>query len=306
MRVAVLGANGFIGRNLVPGLILEGHDVVSFVRKKVTEIGAPVGEQVVFDFFNLKKVGSLLCTFDLVIHLASSSNPSSSSRNARIDAEQNILGSLDLMEILKDSPGTKLVFVSSGGAVYGSPEALPISESHATNPISFYGVTKLAIEKYLYAYNKSYGLDYTVLRLSNPFGPYQINTKGQGIVSTIIESALLNQELQIWGDGRNIRDYLFVGDAVEALLKGVSYVGEERLFNIGSGVGTTLIELLEVVGEITNKSIEVDFLPARPFDSPANVLDISQARSSLFWGPSTSLRDGLEKTVAWNRIRLGL
>ena len=305
MKVAILGAGGFIGQNLARKLILDGHDVTSFVRRPQSGEPTKQGREIVFDFSHLIGMSDLLNSFDAIFHLVSSSNPSKSANSARFDAQENLIASLELMEILKDNPSTRLVFVSSGGAVYGVPETVPISESHATNPVSFYGVSKLAIEKYLYAYSVSSNLNYVVMRLTNPFGPGQVNSKGQGLVPTIVESALLDKPLHIWGDGSSIRDYLYIDDAVDALSSAISYEGKSSLFNIGSGIGKSILELVARIEEITGKKISLDFQMHRPFDAPANVLDISLAKSELSWNPRTELRQGLEETVRWNEMRIG-
>jgi UDP-glucose 4-epimerase len=215
------------------------------------------------------------------------------------------MASLDLMEILKDNPYTLLVFVSSGGAVYGVPEKVPIPENHATNPVSFYGVSKLAIEKYMYAYGVNSRLNYVVMRLSNPYGPGQVNTKGQGLIPTIIESALLNKPLRIWGDGSSIRDYIYIDDVVDGLSRVISHEGNSSLFNIGSGLGNSILELVAQIEEITEKNISLAFQTKRTFDAPANILDISLAKAELSWKPKTELRRGLEQTVRWNEMRIG-
>ena len=305
MKVAILGAGGFIGQNLARKLILDGHDVTSFVRKLQTGERTIQGREIIFDFSKLTSMSELLKSFDTIYHLVSATNPSKSAHSSRFDAQENLMASLDLMEILKDNPATRLVFVSSGGAVYGVPETVPIAESHATNPVSFYGVSKLAIEKYLYAYSVSSKLNYVVMRLSNPFGPGQVNTKGQGLIPTIIESALLNKPLIVWGDGSGIRDYLYIDDAVEALSRAISHEGKSSLFNIGSGLGNSILELVAHIEEITGKKISIDFQAKRPFDAPANVLGISLAKSELSWRPRTELRRGLEETVRWNKMRIG-
>ena len=305
MRVAILGASGFLGRNLASRLVLSGYEVTSFVRSTDPSLGAEIGNQVVFDFANLQDISESLNSFDSVVHLVSSSNPSSSSMGPVSDAQQNLMSSIDLMEILKDNPRVRLVFASSGGAVYGSPAFSPITEAHSTHPISFYGVAKLAIEKYMYAYSVNNKLNYVVLRFSNPFGPHQVNTRGQGLIPTIIESALEEKTLTVWGNGTNLRDYLFVEDAVSAVISAIHYTGEGKLFNIGSGVGRSILELVSNIETIIGKSIDMQFLPPRSFDAATNVLDISLAEKSLGWSPATPFSDGLEKTVLWNQLRLG-
>jgi len=304
LKVAILGASGFIGQNLATKLILDGHDVTSFVREVRPRPLGNLGREIAFDFSDLANISESLNSFDAVFHLVSSTNPSKSASSSRFDAQENLLASLDLMEILKDNPATRLVFVSSGGAVYGVPESVPISEQHSTNPVSFYGVSKLAIEKYLYAYSVSNQLNYVVLRLSNPYGPGQVNSKGQGLVPTIIESALFGKPLRVWGDGGSVRDYLYIDDAVDGLSGAMCHEAKGSLFNLGSGFGTSVLELVAHIEEITGKKIALEFQPKRPFDVPSNVLDVSHAKSELSWSPATELRKGLEETVRWNEIRM--
>jgi len=304
MRIAILGASGFIGKNLAHRLILEKHEVVSFVRDGDALEGFGLGELIEFDFLNLAKVADLLQGFDSVVHLVSSTNPATSALRPRADVSENLLGFLDLMEILKRSTKTRLTFVSSGGAVYGVPNTLPIGEGHSTNPVSAYGAVKLAIEKFLHVYNLEFGLDYRILRLSNPYGPHQVNAAGQGLVPTIIERAIRKEPLTVWGDGSNVRDYLFVEDAVSAITKSLVDTSEHKIFNIGSGKGTSILDLVHEVEELLGESIQVNFEAKRFSDAPSNVLDISLAQEVLGWTPQTALKDGLSKTIKWNRDRL--
>jgi UDP-glucose 4-epimerase len=205
---------------------------------------------------------------------------------------------------LKRSTKTRLTFVSSGGAVYGVPNTLPIGEGHSTNPVSAYGTVKLAIEKFLHVYNLEFGLDYRILRLSNPYGPHQVNAAGQGLVPTIIERAIRKEPLTVWGDGSNVRDYLFVEDAVSAITKSLGDTSEHKIFNIGSGKGTSILDLVHEVEELLGESIEVNFEAKRFSDAPSNVLDVSLAKEVLGWTPQTALKDGLSKTIEWNRDRM--
>jgi UDP-glucose 4-epimerase len=304
MRIAILGASGFIGKNLARRLILEKHQVVSFVRDGDAQKGLGLGEVIEFDFLHLAKVANLLQGFDSVVHLVSSTNPATSALRPRSDVTENLLGFLDLMEILKESKQTRLIFVSSGGAVYGVPNTLPIGESHPTNPVSAYGTVKLAIEKFLHVYGLEFGLDYRILRISNPYGPHQVNAAGQGLVPTIIERAIKKEPLTVWGDGSNIRDYLFVEDAVGAIVKSLADNSEHKILNIGSGVGKSILDLVSEVEDLLGESIDIRFEAKRFSDAPANVLDVSLAKMVLNWAPQTSLTEGLSRTIEWNRSRL--
>jgi UDP-glucose 4-epimerase len=298
MKVAILGASSFIGSHLARRLISDGAEVSSFVRRKSLE-RFDIGTQIEFDFRDLSSLAGRLASFDVVVHLVSSSNPASSRLNLRDDIENNLVGSVELLKALEGAAGTKLIFASSGGAVYGVPNSVPITESHSTEPVSPYGVSKLAIEKHIHISRLEYGLDYRILRVSNPYGPLQLNKNGQGLIPTVIDRAITGNNLTIWGDGSNTRDYIFVEDLVEAFVKAMHYSGNIRLFNIGSGVGSSVLEIVSQVGQLMGTEIGVEFLSARKSDPPENVLDVSMAKDGLGWSSETTLRDGLEKTIDW-------
>ena len=186
-----------------------------------------------------------------------------------------------------------MIFPSSGGAIYG-PSSLPIPETHPTNPVSSYGIVKLATEKYLELFRQQGGLDYVVLRYSNLYGERQAASPQFGIVPTFLGRLAQGLPLEVLGDG--VRDYLYVGDAVEATVKAMHQTGT---FNVGTEIGTSVTELIDVMQEVTGRQAEVVRLQARPFDVPVNVLDASRARQVLNWAPEVSLRDGIKATWDW-------
>jgi UDP-glucose 4-epimerase len=307
MKIAILGASGFIGRHLTSKFAKDGHEVFCFGRELALEEVFEGAKHIRFDLAEISSESkTVLLNCDVVVHLVSTTNPGNSVLSPRTDVSDNILGSLDLFEILRGNPKCKLIFASSGGAVYGLPKTLPISEAHENNPVSPYGVSKLAIEKFLFSYLAQHGLDYTILRLSNPYGPGQLNLRGQGLIPTIIECGLTGQPVTIWGDGTSERDYLFIDDAVDAFSRAVTYKGSERVFNVGSGVGTSILNLVSEIECLLNLPIKLNFEQRRASDPLVNILDVSLAKEVLGWVPSTSIGDGLQKTVEWNRKRLGI
>ena len=185
--------------------------------------------------------------------------------------------------------------VSSGGTVYGIPQAVPISETHPTDPICSYGITKLAMEKYVALYRQLHGLEGVVLRVANPFGPRQRLDAAQGVVPVFLGKALRHEPLQIWGDGSTVRDFLDVADVVAALLAVVRYKGSESLFNIGSGQGLSLNQLIAQLEQQLNRSLDVQYLPSRGCDVPTNVLCIDRAKEALNWAPKIPVADGLRR-----------
>jgi UDP-glucose 4-epimerase len=283
----VLGGAGFIGSHLVDGLKAAGHEVRVFDRPQ--------------EFLDPVDLERALPGAELVFHLISTTVPKNSNENPALDIESNIAGTARLLELLRRHPPRRLVFISSGGTVYGVPRVTPIRESHPTDPISSYGIHKLAIEKYLHMNHALYGLDYRVLRVANAYGERQRTDKAQGAVAAFLERALRGEPIQIWGDGSVVRDYVYAGDIAHAFLQVVQYQGQERVFNIGSGQGVSLNELVDAIATVIGRRPGVEYTPGRQFDVPINVLDISRAQQHLGWQPRTRLIDGLRRTYEWMR-----
>jgi UDP-glucose 4-epimerase len=298
----VLGGAGFIGSHLAEALLQAGHRVRIFDRPHLDRLPAFLqrGEFEVFtgDFLNPRALGAALEGSEIVFHLVSTTLPKTSNDNPVYDMESNVVGTLRLLELCREQRVRKVVFTSSGGTVYGVPRAVPIDEGHPTDPICSYGIHKLSIEKHLQLQRRLHGLDYCVLRPSNLYGPRQRLDVAQGAVAVFLDRALRGQPIQVWGDGSVVRDYLYVGDAAEALVRAAAFDGEPRLFNIGSGVGTSLTQLIGEIEGLLGRPVPVEYAPARPLDVPANVLDASLARRHLGWTPRTSLAEGLRRTHA--------
>jgi UDP-glucose 4-epimerase len=195
----------------------------------------------------------------------------------------------------------RLIFISSGGTVYGLPQQNPIPETHPTNPICSYGIQKLAIEKYLYLFRELKDLDSVVLRVSNLYGEFQNLERPLGAVSHFTHRAVAGNPIDIWGDGGVRRDYIHADDVVSALLKSITYQGPEHLFNIGSGRSVSLNQLLDLIKQRVGKEIVVNYSPARRFDVQENVLDITRAAKELGWRPSISLETGLDRLLESKR-----
>jgi UDP-glucose 4-epimerase len=197
-----------------------------------------------------------------------------------------------------------LVFVSSGGTVYGIARQVPISETHPTDPICSHGIQKLSIEKYLYLFRSMKGLDSIILRVSNMYGESQDCSKPVGAVAHFAAKASNRMPLEIWGDGTTTRDYVHVDDVVKALMISAEYDGAERVFNIGTGRGTSLAQLVDLLRERTPWPVAVNSGAARGFDVPENVLDVGRARSELLWTPEVTLERGLDRVVQRAQTRL--
>ena len=300
MQAVVTGASGFIGSHLVDGLLAAGYRVKALGRNLPGLIGLDAQSNPNLALLPVSLADRLalqqvLEGVEIVFHLASGSLPQSSNRDPHADVQVNLLGTLNLLEASRLTGVKRLVMVSSGGTVYGIPSVVPIPESHSTDPICSYGITKLAIEKYVALYQQLHGLEGLVLRVANPFGPRQRLDAAQGVVPVFLGKALRHEPLQIWGDGSIIRDFLYVTDVVSALLAAADYQGEESLFNIGSGQGLSLNQLIALLEVRLNRSLEVEYLPSRGCDVPTNVLCIDKARTFLGWSPQISVADGLSR-----------
>ncbi len=196
------------------------------------------------------------------------------------------------------------MFISSGGTVYGSPQYLPIDEHHPTEPVVSYGVTKLAIEKYLVMYRHLKGLTPVILRVTNPFGERQRVETAQGAVAVFLDRVLRGQPIEIWGDGRVQRDYIHVLDVADAFARALTYTGSHSVFNVSTGRGTSLPELLEIIAKVTGRTPDVRHLAPRPFDVPISVLSNRLAREELGWEPQIPILDGIERTARWMASRI--
>jgi UDP-glucose 4-epimerase len=262
---------------------------------------AAKAEIVTGDFLNYGDLARALSGIEVVFHLISTTLPKPSNDNPVYDVETNLVGSLRLLELCRAHRVRKVVFSSSGGTVYGVPATVPIAEAHPTEPLCSYGIQKLAIEKYLQLEHALHGLDYCILRPSNPYGERQRTDVAQGAIAVFLERALRGEPIEIWGDGSVVRDYVYVGDVAEAFVRAVSYEGAQRVFNVGSGTGTSLKELIEKIGALLGRKPAVDYRPARRVDVPINVLDSSAAARHLGWRARTPLAQGLQRTCDWMR-----
>ena len=303
MRCLILGGAGFIGSHLAQGLLAEGHELRIFDRPNLAlppELRAdPRIEWFEGDFSNEDDLARVVPGSEVVFHLVSATLPKSSNDNPAYDVEGNVIGTIRLLEIARSHGVRRIVFASSGGTVYGLPRTLPIGETHPTEPLVSYGITKLAIEKYLRMYHALYDLDYCVLRLANPFGERQRVSTAQGAVAVFLHRALHGETIHIWGDGSVTRDYIYIKDVVAAFLRTLTYQGEQRVFNIGSGRGLSLNEILTAIEKLLGRPVERSYEHGRKFDVPVNVLDISRASELLVWRPVIDFEEGLANTLRW-------
>lgn len=299
MRCCILGGQGFIGTNLTNFLVGAGWTVRVFGRSQPLFTAKDCVEVVTGEFSNPIAVKQAIDNCDTVFHLIGATNPVTAENDRIGDLRQNVESTLRLLDLGVSGAFRQIVFLSSGGTVYGVQDATPIQEDSQQWPISTYGVTKVTIERYLHLYNHLHGLDVRIARVSNPFGENQNARKGQGVVAALVDCALSGRDFQMVGDGSVVRDFIYVGDVVEALHALTTYRGRYQVFNIASGVGRSLTQMIELVEDATNRKIGIFRLPSRPMDVAVNVLDIHRAADELGWAPRTSVRTALQRTVAW-------
>ncbi len=307
-RCLVLGGGGFLGSAIVDRLLENGYAVRVFERPRVLPYRSFASDEglewITGDLLSTADLSAALEGVDSVIHLVSTTLPKGSNEDPIYDVQSNLVGTLQILDGMVRKRVSQVVFISSGGTVYGVPRALPIDEEHPTDPQVSYGITKLAIEKYILLYQRLHGIRARILRVANPYGERQRVETAQGAVAAFLHRALRGQSVEIWGDGSVTRDYLYVSDVADAFLAALRYGGEHTVFNIGSGRGSTLNQLLEALEQALGQRIDRRYLPGRPFDVPVNVLDVSRARKELGWSPRVPLEEGLRRTVAWARGQL--
>lgn len=302
-RVLVTGASGFIGRHLCAALLRRGASVRGYSLDGASPAPLPDStldrvEWIQGDIADDALVRRAIEGVQLVFHLACTTLPATSNSDLRMDLSSNVLPTLGLLEAARASRVGRLVFVSSGGTVYGLQRQASIAETHDTDPICGYGIHKLAIEKYLFLYRYQYGLDYRVLRLSNPYGDGQVSDRPQGVIGRFLHQALHDRPLEVWGDGTTVRDYLYIDDAVAALTAAATHCGPSRLFNVGSGKGHSLLDVIRIIEAVLGRRLDVSFRAARTVDLPTNVLDISRAKAELGWSPVVDLATGIDRLYA--------
>lgn len=303
MKVLILGGNGFIGSHVADRMLNGGHRVRIYDRGPNAFRPSPVGVEEIFgDFLTGHRLNEAVDGVDIVFHLISTTIPATSNENPASDITENLIGTLHLLDIVRANNSPKIVFLSSGGTVYGNPNSIPVLETAPARPICSHGIVKHSVELYLNMYRELYGTEYVVLRVSNPYGERQGHFGVQGVIGTFIEKIRRNERIDIWGDGSVQRDYIYVGDVAEAceLAAGSTCHG---VYNIGSGVGTTLNEVIQLLATLTRRQVRPMYHPGRAYDVPRIVLDSSKAFEDFSWKANTEFEEGVAKTWQWASSR---
>lgn len=299
----VFGANGFIGRHLTRSLVARGHQTVCFGRHFPLDFQKEFGDQVEMRLVDLQddiETHRKLFGITHVIQLINSSNAAVGNNKVIADIHSNIIPHVSFINSCILSGVQSFTFLSSGGTVYGQPQAALLSEDHPTFPLNSYGLTKLFTEQYLRMLCRGSAMGFNILRVANPFGPGQLGTGGQGLVGTILQKFKQREPVTIFGDGLNQRDYLYVDDTIDAIVRAVEHVPLNDVVNIGSGEGRSILAVLEAMEEALGRPIAREHVPDRATDTPSNVLDPAKAEKLLGWKTVTPFPIGVSKTVEWN------
>jgi len=301
MKILVTGGAGFIGSHVADAYIEMGHEVViadnlstgrmENVNPKARFLKMNIHDNEIFDVFKAEK-------FDVVNHHAAQMDIRLSVADPVYDATNNIIGTINLLQASAKNSVKKIIFISSGGAIYGEQEYFPADEEHRTQPLSPYGITKLTGEKYIYFYHHVYNLSYVILRYANIYGPRQSPKGEAGVVAIFSSKLLTGGQPIINGDGLQTRDYVYVGDVVDANVKALGY-SKNDYFNIGTRIETNVNELFSRLNHITNAKAEEFHGQAQPGEQLRSVLNFDKAKQLLKWMPKISLDDGLGKTVEY-------
>ena len=290
----VFGANGFIGSALVRHLLSLGHSVLACDLVREFYALEPVAglETRSLDFQDEIAVRAAVSGSDWVFHLVSTTKPASSTTNMAFDVQSNVVPSIHLFQACVEEGVKKVVFASSGGTVYGVPQRLPIGEEQSPKPIVSYGLTKLFIERYAELFSRQSDLTVVSLRIGNPYGPRHYYQQ-QGLIPIFIRRVQQGQMLEVWGDGSVVRDYVHVDDVSKAFVAAAEYDGRCRVFNVGTGQGHSILDILQRLERFAGGKLNVCFRPARGFDVPVVILDVALAHKELGWSPSVGFDDGL-------------
>jgi UDP-glucose 4-epimerase len=315
MEVLVIGGSGFIGSHVVDHLKKDGHNVRIATRNIMNKLLNPFEETKDVLYVprwvdvetELETEAADLCFaaldgIDVVIHLGSSTIPSTSNQDPLADINDNLISTVNILKLIRIKGIKKFIYMSSGGAIYDNSMHNGSVEDDQLSPRSSYGIIKIAIENYIFIEVKLHGLSATILRPSNPYGPGQMDGS-QGIIGKFLWNIANDKSCEIWGDGNIIRDFIYVEDVARACVYAVKnsnfYGRTSGIYNISSGVGYRINDLLPIIGKIVGKPVSFSYHEGRNFDIKRVVLDNNKAYKYLSWSPNVSLEDGIKKTWEW-------
>lgn len=300
-KALVTGGAGFIGSHIVEKLLQRDIETIvlddlSIGRK---ENVPETAELIIGDVCNPEIVKKSLSGVDVVFHLAARVSIRDSFRSFIEDAQTNVMGTVNLLTYIEESSVKKFIYASSM-AVYGDADDLPINENHPLNPASPYGISKLASEKYVQCFCENNGIERVILRYFNTYGPKQTLTPYVGVITIFIQKLLKRQDIPIFGDGMQVRDFINVDDVAEATILTMDYAGTFDIFNVGSGIGTDINTLAQILKKSMNISTKLRYLQRQPGEPSDSVADITMAKNELGFEPRWSLEEKLPEVIEWN------
>jgi UDP-glucose 4-epimerase len=300
VRILVTGGAGFIGSHTVDALLAENSHDLAVIDDLSTGKRDRLSQRVRLHHADIRNTDEVRLVIDrerpeVLIHLAAQMDVRKSVAEPAFDAEVNIGGFLNLMEAGREKGLKRVIFASTGGAIYGEQEIFPCDEQHPTRPLSPYGVSKLSTEMYLFFYKEQFGIDYVALRYSNVYGPRQDPHGEAGVVAIFCGRMLAQQPCTIYGDGEQTRDYVYVGDVARANLAALNSPASGA-FNIGTGQETSVNQLYNTLARIAVNRQPATYAAMRPGEQRRSVISPERAATKLGWRPEVSLNDGLERT----------
>jgi UDP-glucose 4-epimerase len=304
-RVLVIGGTGFIGSEVVFELLGTGASVAVLARNPPTDWRQPwLGQADLFigSADDPTVLSRALVDVDWVVY-AVSCPPPSADLDPSGSVAQTVPMLIRVLDAVRERPGVGLTYLSSGGTVYGNPDVLPAAESSACAPVSAYGITKLLGEKSVDEYASAYGIPTRILRVANAYGPMQSAADGQGIVAVLMEAARTGGTVDIFGDGSSVRDYVHVTDVARAVVRLPPVQGEPQVVNVGSGTGTSIRQVIEIVNRVTGSPVPVRWSEERGFDVRSIVLDLTRLNQHLDWEPrdlETGTAQMWDQLLSWN------
>jgi UDP-glucose 4-epimerase len=297
--ILLIGGSGFIGTALTRHLVAQGFNVS--VVDRTGPHPEPVRRAAYYtgDLSDAPFIRPLLDRCQTIVHLASATTPTASADQATLEAETNILPTLRLIDYLRECSPRHLLFVSSGGTLYGDPESLPVPETAGIQPLSFHGAGKAALEHFFKVCARTSRHDVTILRPSNIYGPGQPLKAGFGVIRTMLEHLRRGTTMDIWGDGNVVRDYLFIDDMLDAVSKLVDLDDGSGTYNVGTGTGHSLNDVIAIAQRIANRNLSVRYHPQRIIDVQHIVLDCAELAARTQWRPRVTLDAGIRKAWTW-------
>lgn len=303
MKIIVTGGAGFIGAHVVGKLLSAGEEVIvldNLSRGKASNVPAPA-KLIVLDICDLCARNFFAQeNFDAVIHLAGQTLVDTSVKNPVLDAQENILGLINILEGMKNSAKPRRFIFASTAAVYGDihEKFLPVLETQNTAPTSFYGLSKLTAEKYIAMYRRA-GVDFVVFRFANVFGELQGDSGEGGVISIFAKKIARGDKLTIFGSGEQTRDFIYAGDVAEGIFRALYTENLNAVYNLGTQTETSINQLVKIFAEISGKQIEIEYASARAGDIYRSVLSNEKAKSKLHWQPRASFKENLSRTYKY-------